>query len=201
MSGEKLMFKFTRLKNLHEDMILKGEKRAVFPFSFNKKGFSCIFLTDVKPMRLYLSTLGCFPYVFEFEINDDYYTKDYIDNYRELLEYLELKYSPDHIFRPCDFLTELNKQIPQTFPSKIRYSDVIGIVSRKRVVEEPNKKYFCGWKTNSNGATVTHPNLEKTRAAFGDRLAKISLEKNISSKWTDIEDKERIKKINDLYTM
>lgn len=51
------MFEFTALKLLHKDMIAKGEERATFPFEFNGKIFSCIFLTDIIPYRLYLTTL------------------------------------------------------------------------------------------------------------------------------------------------
>lgn len=52
------MFEFTALKLLHKDMIAKGEERATFPFEFNGKIFSCIFLTDIIPYRLYLTTFA-----------------------------------------------------------------------------------------------------------------------------------------------
>lgn len=49
------MFEFTGLRTLHKDMMKKGEERATFPFEFNEKTFSCIFLTDIIPYRLYLN--------------------------------------------------------------------------------------------------------------------------------------------------
>ena len=45
------MYEFSALKILHEDMKVKNEERAKFPFTYNSKDFSCIFLTDIKPMR------------------------------------------------------------------------------------------------------------------------------------------------------
>ena len=58
-------FEFTGLRTLHKDMMKKGEERATFPFEFNGKTFSCIFLTDIIPYRLYLSSLGFFLVVFD----------------------------------------------------------------------------------------------------------------------------------------
>ena len=44
------MFKFDSLQILHQDMIKKDEARALFPFSYNGKNFSCIFLIDITPV-------------------------------------------------------------------------------------------------------------------------------------------------------
>lgn len=74
------MFEFTGLRTLHKDMMKKGEERATFPFGFNGKIFSCIFLTDIIPYRLYLTTLGLYPVVFELEIEKGYKAKCFIDD-------------------------------------------------------------------------------------------------------------------------
>ena len=55
------MFEFTGLRILHQDMKNNGKTRAVFPFDFNKKSFSCIFMVDIFPFRLYLTTVGINP--------------------------------------------------------------------------------------------------------------------------------------------
>lgn len=44
-------------------------------------------------------------------------------------------------------------------------------------------------------------NIEKTRNAFGDKVAAICKLKNVSSCWTDISSDESLKKINNLYSM
>ena len=194
------MFKFTALESLHNNMKLNDMERVVFPFRYNEKGFSCIFITDILLYRLYLSTLGDKPIIFELEINNKYETSSYIKDYSKLIEYLEIKYDTNHKFKPNDFFSSLNNKIPKNCNNKPNYKDVILIAASHREIEEPNKIYFCGWKNNIV-RNVTDGNLEKTRSAFGDELAELCRIKNISSCWTDIDNKEQINKLNKIYTM
>lgn len=195
------MYEFTALRILHEDMKARKEERAIFPFTYNAKDFSCLFLTDIKPMRLYLSTLGNNPIVFEIEIDEKYCAETYLDDYKKLVEYLEIKYDPNHTFKPKDFFKVLNNKIPKKFQRKPNYSDVVMVVSKRRMVEEVDKIYFCGWRNNPKGYNVSDMNIEKTRSAFGDKVADICKEKNVSSCWTDISSDESLKKINNLHSM
>lgn len=194
------MFKFTALESLHNNMKLNDMERVVFPFRYNEKGFSCIFITDILPYRLYLSTLGDKSITFELVINNKYETSSYMKDYNKLIEYLEIKYDPNHKFKPNDFFRSLNNKIPENCNNKPNYKDVILIVASHREIEESNKIYFCGWRNNKKG-NVREGNLEKTRSVFGDDLAEICKKKNISSRWTDIDNDEEINKINDIYTM
>lgn len=195
------MYEFTTLKILHDDMKIKKEERAIFPFTYNAKDFSCLFLADINPMRLYLSTLGNNPIVFEIEIDKNYSAKKYLDYYKKLVEYLEIKFNPNHTFKPIDFFEALNNKIPKISQCKPNYTDVVTVVSKIRVVEEDDKIYFCGWKNNSTGYNVSDINIEKTRIAFGDKVATMCKLKNVSSCWTDISSKEFLKKINNLHNM
>lgn len=189
------MFEFSGLRVLHKDMMTVGEKRVVFPFEYNEKSFSCIFLVDIIPFRLYLTTLGEKPSIFELEI-EGYKAKSFLNEYNDLILYLDLKYDPNHIFKPNDFFYVLNKKIPNTFTRKPNYKEVLLIASNRRNIEEINKIYFCGWYTNPVGKKVRPENLEKTRSAFGDDKAKICSDENISSCWTDIHTDENLKKLN-----
>ena len=195
------MYEFTTLKILHEDMKVKKEERAIFSFIYNGKNFNCLFLMDISPMRLYLSTLGNNPIVFEIEIDKKYCAKTYIDDYKKLIRYLEIKYDPNHTFKPIDFFEVLNNKIPKIFQRKPNYSYVLSVVSKRRMVEDIDKIYFCGWKNNPTGYNVSDMNIEKTRSAFGDKIAVMCKLKNVSSCWTDISSDESLKKINDLYSM
>ncbi len=194
------MFKFTALESLHNNMKLNDMERVVFPFRYNEKGFSCIFITDILPYRLYLSTLGEKAITFELEINNKYETSSYMEDYNKLIEYLELTYDPKHKFKPNDFFRSLNSKIPASCNNQPSYRDIILIAASHRNIEESNKIYFCGWRNNKTG-NVREGNLEKTRSAFGDVLAELCKKKNISSRWTDIDNDEEINKINDIYTM
>lgn len=189
------MFEFTGLRILHQDMRNIGETRAVFTFKYKEKLFSCIFLVDIVPYRLYLATLGTAPLVFELEIERGYKAKSYLDDYKKLVEYLDLKYDPNHIFKPNDFFEVLNRNIPHKFTEKPNYREVLAVAVKRRNIEEENKIYFCGWYKNPNGKFVRAENLEKTRSAFGDEKAEICERRNISSCWTDIATGENLQTI------
>lgn len=195
------MFELTGLKVLHKDMVKKGEERVTFPFEFNEKSFSCIFLTDIIPYRLYLTTLGLNPMVFELEIKRGYVVECYIQDYSHLMNYLGIKYDPTHKFLPVDFFRALNDRIPSEFKMRPDYKDIIKIVSKRRDIEDEDKVYFCGWRRNPIGQRVQEKNLEKTRSAFGDKKAEICKINNISSCWTDYEDDEALKRLNEINTM
>ncbi len=190
------MFEFTGLRILHQDMRNIGETRAVFQFEYNGKAFSCIFLADITPFRLYLTTLGVTPVVFELEIERGYRVKSYLDDYKKLVTYLDLKYDPNHTFKPNDFFEAINRNIPPRFTGRPGYRDVLITASRRRNIEEINEIYFCGWHSNPTWKNVRLENLEKTRSAFGDEKAEICKNKNISSCWTDIAAYENLKIID-----
>ena len=73
------MFQLTGIKQLHNDMKRKKKTRDNFSFSYNNKIFSCIFIIDVIPYRLYLTTIGENPVVFELEIQKGYLVKTYFE--------------------------------------------------------------------------------------------------------------------------
>lgn len=152
------MFQFNNLQELHNDMKNKKETRVIFPFSFNNKNFSCIFLTDIYPYQ--------------------YSTKSYIENYKELITYLKLNYDPNHIFKPNDFFSALNKKIPIKFTTRPTYNQVLKTKSKN--IENPKELYFCGWRKSPTGR-VSKENLEKTKQAFGDKYVEISKKYGISS--------------------
>ena len=117
-------------------------------------------------MRLYLSTLGKNPIVFEIEIDKKYCAKTNIEDYKELILYLEIKYDTNHTFKPVDLFEALNNKISKKFQRKPNCSEVVSVASKRRRVEEADKIYFCGWRNNPTGDNVSEMNIEKTRIAF-----------------------------------
>lgn len=193
------MFEFTGLRTLHEDMKEKNEISASFNFNYNNRGFACIFLGDVMPMLLYLCTVGEAREVFEIVIDENYMTDTYIDDYRKLIEYLNLKFDPNHKFKPVDFFEVLNRNIPNTFQASANYSSILSVSSATRDIEEAEKIYFLGWYKNPVGKFVRDENLEKTSIAFGKHIADISKTTNRSSCWTDEEGLENMEAFNDIF--
>ena len=149
------MFEFTALKLLHKDMIAKGEERATFPFEFNGKIFSCIFLTDIIPYRLYLTTLGLSPKVFELEIEKGYKTQSFIADYKKLIAYLEIKYDPTHKFVPFNFFEALNRRIPKEFKMRPNYREVLEVAPKSLNFYHQPKINFLGCISNEKGKKVT----------------------------------------------
>jgi len=194
-------YSFTNLKLLHTDMLKKKEKRAIFPLEYNDKKFSCIFLTDKIPFQLYLTKIGLNPEVFEFDVKTGYLVSLKNEDYYELVKFLELKYDKTHKFLPIDFLKIFNEKVPILFKNEPDYKNVLNIVGQKRIVEDQYKIYFIGWMQNFGDRKVRIENLEKTKIAFGSDISKICKDKNISSRWTDIEKDEDMSKFSGLGTM
>lgn len=193
-----MSFIFTSLKVLYSDMQRHKETRAIFPFTYNKRNFSCLFLTDISPYRLVLFTIGDFNLAIDILIYDDFTASTYIDSdkYRNLIKFLGIQYDPNHTFKPTDFFEYLNQNIPAVFKNRPSVEDVLFAVSRTNEIENSEQLYFCGLRRNANGANVTPENYEKTRIAFGDITAKILKQKNISTCWTDDESKRNLAEIN-----
>lgn len=189
-----MKFILNNLQDLHKTMRLKGEDSSRFSIKICNKSFSCIFLTDINPYRLYLFTLGENPIYFEFSIDENYIPQSYIDNFSALLRYLEIKYDKNHTFKPNDFYEMLNKQLTKDIVlERVPYTYKIQIASHTREINEANKIYFCGWKTNANGKVR---NYQKTLVAFGKEIADMSKKINKSSCWTDNANDERLKLLN-----
>lgn len=195
------MYKFTSLEILHDDMKKKSEESMIFNFIYNKQMFSCIFLTNILPMLLYLCTVGENPLVFEISIDHNYQADTYLEDYKKLIRYLNIKYDPKHKFRPIDFFDALNMNIPHKFNLSPNYKDILMTVAKKRNIEEENKIYFCGWKNNAKGYKVSEKNLEKTKFAFGEKLAAVSKATNKSSCWSANSNEEDLSKLNSLTSL
>lgn len=180
------------LRTLKAKMLQQKLTRVSFPFQYNNKPFSCILIIDIIPYRLYLTTLGMNPITIEFEVHKGFLIDTIIDNqsYRYLIRYLELKYNPDYKFKPQTLLRVLNDQLPSVLIKKADKKTILKISSTVRTVEESEKIYFIGWRNLPHGQKVSYLNNEKTRIAFGDNIAQICFERNVSSCWSDIKSKE-----------
>ncbi len=193
-------FCFSNLKTLYADMKRKNEVRSIFSIEIKDKGFNCIFIIDTEPFRLYLTTLGKFPVVLEFEVEAGFKVNDYLDGdtYKALLNYLEIEFDPNYKFRPKNFFELVNSKIPSDHKESPGYRKVLNLARKTRCIEDEDKRYFCGWRKNPEGKHVTKENLEKTTAAFGKKYANLSIRYNMSSCWTDISSKEQIGRLNQL---
>ncbi len=190
------MIKMDNLENLYNSMKTENQTRVVFPFEYNERGFSCLFLVDILPYRLHVSSLGNRSFIIEFELNEQFEIKENMNNedYINLVRYLDLRYNPENRFRPKFFLERLNLGIP-IHTRNPNYSEVL---RNSRNIEENERIYFCGWRNNNINERVSDENLYKTKIAFGDKYFEICRKNNISFRWTNVKNEERINEINNI---
>ena len=191
-----MSFIFTGLKSLYNDMYTKQEYRAVFAVDYNNRSFSCLFLCDITPYRFIIIPTGNATFAIELQIETDFSAKTFIDNYRQLVIFLGIKYNPNHIFTPVDFFEHINKKIPSTFIHRPTTEQVIIASHKCHEVEHGEQPYFCGLRRNPQDEKVSSKNHEKTRIAFGDKIALLLQQCNISTCWTDDKSRKNLADLN-----
>lgn len=195
------LYELDNLRVLHNDMKEKGKTRTAFPITLYSRPFSCIFLADIKPLRLYLITPGPRPVFFEIEVFRDYCVSYVIVDFKLLVKYLGLSSEEQKQFTQEVFLRTLNGKLADHLIRLPVYSEVVRAASVCRDIEDEGRAYFCGWKRNPEGKDVRYENYEKTRAAFGDEVADLSRRKNISSRWTADKNGEKINLYDDIFSL
>lgn len=181
--------KLNGLISFHNSMKSNNLKRAKFIFTYNNVIFDVFFFIDETPYKLCIG-VKAENFYFELDVKKGYIIDINIGNkYLKLLEILGLKFNKEKPFKTIYLFIELNKKIPKNISvnNKWKPND---LAKYKRDVEEAEKIYFCGWYDNEKvGKKVREENLEKTKAILGYEAYKMCKEKNISSCWTDNEDK------------
>lgn len=195
------LYELGNLRLLHNDLKEKGKTRTAFPITINSKPFTCIFLADIKPLRLYLVTPGPKVEYYEMEVFKEYCVSYVIVDYKMLVRYLGLDREEQQKLTQEEFLKILNGKISEHFDTLPVYSDVVRAASRCREINDEDRCYFCGWKRNPEDKDVRYENYEKTRAAFGDEAADLSREKNVSSRWTADPNGEKMHIFDEIYKM
>lgn len=180
----------------------QGIQRYKFIFTFNKVDFDVFFFIDEHPYKLSFGVLR-HNFYFEVDVNIGFLINPILNPeiYKELIQILQLNYSISGPFSPIYFFEQFNKSIPN-----IAYRRFVPkpheIARHIRNVEECDKIYFCGWLDNNiAGNHVQQSNLIKTQKLLSQDAYEMCKEKNISSKWTDIEEKCKDFDITELKSM
>lgn len=180
------MHTLSNLRGLYKAMKTATLTRYKWRFTRGPATFEAIFLIEDSPFELLLGAIGTrfgitlrvYP---GFQVDTQLPTEDYF----ALREALRLTPTPGRPFRPVDFFADLDAAIPQTLNLATGRVQPHDLLAYRHHVEEAAKRYFCGWKDNTTtGERVSPGNLEKTRAAFGQRVYEFCRRHNISSRWT-----------------
>lgn len=174
-----------RLEALHQSMNTQGIAKTRFIFNFRNLQFSVVYIAENFPHTL---LIGCIAnqLFFVLKVDRKYEISTYLgDNYRALVDALNLQYDPDNHFRSNVFFEEFSQIIP-TVANIANTPTITEIAILSRDVEEADKTHFCGWRPH-DGVTsnVRQENLQKTLRLCGSAAYKVCKEHNISSRWTD----------------
>lgn len=180
-----MAMKLERLETLHQDMITQNILKTRFIFNFRNLQFSVIYIAEEFPQTL---LFGCVAHnlFFVLDVDEQYQIKTFLgDNYRPLLDALNLEYDPNNHFSPNVFFEEFRIVIPlHTNPNNTPSITEIAVL--RRDVDEEDRIHFCGWRTHDGiTSNATTENLSKTQKICGRAAYEVCRAHNISSRWTD----------------
>ncbi|WP_020161271.1 DUF6037 family protein [Methylobacter marinus] len=180
-----MAMRLNRLESLHQDMNAQGIIKNRFVFNFRNLEFSVVYIAENFP---HILLFGCIAHqlFLVLEVNDRYEIATYLgDNYRALVDALNLEYDPNNPFRPNVFFDEFSLAIPMTANAN-NTPTMTEVAVLSRDVEEADKIHFCGWRPHDGvNSNARSGNLHKTLRLCGAAAHKVCREYNISSRWTD----------------
>jgi len=180
------------LKNLYKSMKNQSIDRCRFEYVNGKGKFDVFFFIDENPFILLFGAKGA-NFSFEIEVKNGFIIKPEFEEeiYYKLIEFLGVKSNKGNPFKPFNFFLDFNNKIPSTINASNKAKPHETIVYRKDV-EEAKKIYFLQWRNNNtSGDNVSKDNLEKTKKLLSVKAYERCKSKNISSCWTDIEEKAK----------
>lgn len=187
------MMKMPGLRALYMSMSEARESRRAFEIRNGRARLRIIFLADDSPMALLISVIGK-GFYFEREISKNFELNAYLgDDYTRLKAALDI--GPDATgpaFLTSEFFRAIDREIPDNVShTKSVAPDDIRPHARRRDVDEADKLYYLGLKSNGEGRRVTAANLKKTRFILGAVAHARCKRRNLSSCWTDRASEER----------
>lgn len=180
--------KLNGLEILYKDMRGRGKDYAIFDYNHSIK-IKLIILFDIKtnPFSLLLIKKHSTQTLL-LDIQRGFMLDTLLppEQYKCLLQILEIKPGITKSFSTKEFFQKLNSKIPTYIHSYILDDKTRIAISCSKNFEEKDKIFICGyidWDEIKNGKTYTQANREKTRILYPDVYEKIK-DKNISIKYT-----------------
>lgn len=180
--------RLTGLHQLHRDLHAKTETYCIFKFIKNRVEFDIFFDVGSSPFKLGFLVIRS---NFELWLNVE---KGFIidvnlkrEDYKQLINLLNLKFSKDNKFSTFAFFEEFNSKIPSSVPH-IQKAHAQNLFVRYFKLEEEDKLFYDGaieWDKTEIKKRRRPENLEKTRLLL-PKLYKRIKDKNISIRYTSI---------------
>lgn len=181
--------KLPEIGPLLSDMGKNNAKMDKFKFTYNKVEFEVIIFIDRNPFELLFGILDE-NFSFILELKKGYQLSSLSDqDFYKLCDILDLKPGRE-TFTSFKFLKYFAGCLPiQYSQNNIQPHEIAWY--KAKYVPEPEKIYFCGWRTYKPDSPQSAKNFEKTREFLGEKVYQFCKKNNISSRWTD-ESKKRI---------
>jgi len=178
------------LKPLHRSMLSQKLTRQKFEYIVKDVIFDVFFFIDNGyPFQLLFGAKG-HNLAFHFDVQEPYVVQDVgirpESVYFKLREILGIEAGTGPAFSGQSFLKDFRSHIPNT-ASPQKTPEAHETASVRRDVPEGDKVFFYGWRDNDAYKTeVREVNLKKTLELLGQDTHDFCVEKNMSTKWTDI---------------
>jgi hypothetical protein len=167
-------------------MKLHSLTRQQFKITYNRIEADVFFFIDQTPFILAFGIVHTSCY-FEIQVFKGFQAKNFqpTEIYKKICNAFDIKFDRSHTFTIVDFLTAINRKIPQN----VHYTTNAlpqSIAKYRRDIEESDKIYFLKFVSHINdGKHVTMENLRKTRILMGEQAYQRCKSENISTCWTD----------------
>ena len=172
-----------KLKPLKKKMLENNQLAISFDYNFNEKNITIIFFSLEQMILSFINNEN--KKFLSIEVYDDFSINTLFkeDDYKALIEILEIKFNKENPFSPSTFLFEFSKSIPS-------FEDVIEIEAKKKIkylknfVEDIKKTSLIGKNDHKKDKNIVSvKNLNKTMLLLGRDLALKNKKNNISTIW------------------
>ena len=172
-------------------VMLAVEKREV-NLLFGVTGFDPKVGEDISRLFLYLLKRPCCS---QYIMKEDYdlLVRLLATPWSERVAAASDKLKPE----PFNLFSLIDKHVPDHIPAKAFNGSVRDVFSEKMIgnaVQDPSKKYFCGFRENYGCRHVSAQNLAKTQLFGGSKAKRLCDKYNMSTCWTS--DPKRVRDIS-----
>lgn len=193
------------LNALYVDMQQNDADSVVFAAQVEGHPFSCTFAKVIGTLHLFVTALGQNPFTIDIQVDNNFNVVNGLflanDIYKKLREYLEINAGWENPFRPANFIQNLGAVTPTTFngnrPTRHEVA-ALSVATSPNLYEDADKIYFCGWRKNPVGSSVSRKNQNKSLLYFPAKEVELRTELNMSSCWSANPNDEALNTLNQL---
>lgn len=163
------------------------------------------FAKVIGTLHLFVTALGQNPFTIDIQVDNNFNVINGLflanDIYEKLRVYLEIKTGRENPFRPANFIQNLDAVTPTKFngnrPTRHEVA-ALSVATSPNLYEDADKIYFCGWRKNPAGSSVSRKNQNKSLLYFPAKEVELRTELNMSSCWSANPNEEALNALNQL---